>query len=147
MRKTVTLTLMLLALVAAPAWAEMGSIGKDNVNVRSGPGHKYKVVFRAPLGYPVKITSERSGWLRIQDWEGRTGWIKNSLVSKTRTAVVLKKRANVRQAPGTANEVLGQVEEGEIYKVMAQDANWVQIGYYHEGEAVGWIREDLVFGE
>ena len=146
MRKTVTLTLMFLAVIAGPAWSETGSIGKDRVNVRSGPGHKYKVMFQAPLGYPVEIISQNKGWLKIRDWHGNTGWVDESLVSKTQTAVVLEDRVNVRQAPGIGNDVLCQVEKGDIYKVLAEKANWVQIGYYYEGDVVGWIREDLVFG-
>lgn len=144
--RVVASMVVLLVMIAAPAWSDMGSIAKDRVNVRSGPGHKYRVVFHAPLGYPVKILSERKGWLKIRDWEGQTGWVSAPLVSKTRTAVVLKDRVNVRQAPGTRNHVLGTVERGDIYKVMEEQANWVRIGYYHEEEAVGWIREDLVFG-
>jgi hypothetical protein len=40
-----------------------------------------------------------------------------------------------------------QVSKGEIYKIFDEKAEWVKVGYYLENEVIGWIREDLVWGD
>jgi uncharacterized protein YgiM (DUF1202 family) len=133
-------------LVASPAWSETRSIGKPNTNVLSGPGLNYKVLYKATQGYPVEILSKQKAWVKVKDWEGVTGWVHSRMLSNVRTAVVLVGRANVRSEPSIDSSVLGKVSQGEIYLVMSQDSDWAQIGYYFEKERLGWIREDLVFG-
>ncbi len=133
-------------LVASPAWSETKSIGKPNTNVRSGPGLRYKVLYKAPKGYPLQILSRQKAWVKVQDWQGDIGWVHAQMLSDVRTAVVLVERANVRSEPSINSSVLGKVSQGEIYLVMSQSSDWAQIGYYFEKERLGWIREDLVFG-
>jgi uncharacterized protein YgiM (DUF1202 family) len=55
--------------------------------------------------------------------------------------------ANVRSSPGIQHAVVSDVHQGEIYKVLEKKADWVKIGYFFEGTEVGWIRQDLIFGE
>lgn len=133
-------------LNASPLWAGMKSIAKDNTNIRSGPGFKYKVLYQASRGYPLEVLARQGEWVRVRDWEGAVGWVHTRLLSSVRTAVVLAERANVRSGPGMKNSVRRKVTRGEIYLVMAQQSSWTQIGYYFEKEHIGWIREDLVFG-
>jgi hypothetical protein len=47
-----------LGLVPINVNAAMKSIGKDKANIRSAPGMKGEVVFKAPLGYPVEVKSK-----------------------------------------------------------------------------------------
>jgi hypothetical protein len=42
---------------------------------------------------------------------------------------------------------VAEVSEGEIYKILKRSGQWIEIGYYHGSDSVGWIRNDLVFGE
>jgi len=141
------ITPMVLLFIAVPAWCGMGSIGKDNVHVRSGPGLKYRVIFRAPLGYPVQVIKRQKKWVKIKDWEGTVGWVYRPLLSDVMTVVLMRSSTNVRNGPGLGNDVLRKVERGEIYKVLGAKSNWIHIGYYFEEEPVGWIRRDLVFGD
>ena len=39
-----------------------------------------------------------------------------------------------------------QASKGEIYKIFDEKGQWVKVGYYLENEVIGWIREDLVWG-
>jgi SH3-like domain-containing protein len=147
MRRVCCLALVILIGVAADGWCSFKSIGKDQVNIRSGPGLKYKVLFLASTGYPVEILKKKQNWVQIKDWEGYTGWVNGLMLSDIRTAVVLPERANVRSNPSLRSEVVEQVEKGDIFKVIDMKKNWIRIGYYYGEEPVGWIRQDLVFGD
>ena len=148
MLKTMVLLFLAMAVTFSPCWgAPMKSIGKDKVNVRSGPGLGHDVLFQAHLGYPIKVDKRKGEWVHFKDWQGDTGWVHRPLVKNIKTAVVLKDKVNVRRGPGLRHKVVTKVNEGEVYKIFKQRKNWVKIGYYLEGEPIGWIRDDLVWGE
>jgi SH3-like domain-containing protein len=138
---------VLVGCLAATALAATKSIGKDQVMVRSGPSLEHHVIFRASLGYPVEIKEKKGDWVLIRDWEGDTGWVFEPMISEIRTAVIRTEGANIRSTPGTDSDVKAKAHKGEIYKILDKKDSWVKIGYYHDGVEVGWIRQDLVFGE
>jgi len=146
-QKAVCLILILSLLLGSPVLAATKSIGKDKVNLRTGPGLDYSIIFQAPLGYPVHIKCEKGKWLNLVDWYGNKGWVYRPLVSDVKTAVVLVVNANIRCAPSTADKVVKTAHRGEIYRVLDERSKWVKVGYYHEGTPIGWIQSDLVFGE
>ncbi len=56
-------------------------ITKGNIsNIRSGPGTKYKVLFKVEKGIPFKVITRKDHWIRIQHADGDEGWIHASLV-------------------------------------------------------------------
>ena len=134
-----------LLVLSGPACAE--SISKDKVNIRSGPSLRSRIVYKAPLGYPIKVEKKQGKWAFFRDWENDTGWVYEPLVSEVETAVVLVKKANVRSAPGTGHKVTAKVARGDIYKILDRDGNWLKLGYYFGDDELGWIRSDLVFGD
>lgn len=136
-----------LNLLSINVNAAMKSIGKDKVNIRSDPGTNGRVVFKAPLGYPVDVKSKQGKWVLIEDWQKDSGWVYQPLVSDVQTAVVLVDNANIRKGPGTTNNIVMKAEKGDIFKVFGEQDNWVTIGYYLEEKKIGWIRKDLVFGD
>jgi SH3-like domain-containing protein len=138
---------VLVGCLAGASWAATKSIGKDGVMVRSGPSLDHQVVFRASLGYPVEIKEKKGDWVLIRDWEGDTGWVFEPMISEIRTAVIRTEGANIRSAPSTDGDVRAKARKGEIFKILDRKDNWLKLGYYHDGVEVGWIRQDLVFGE
>lgn len=148
MRKIKFLLLILIILPAAPVWAAtMESIGKDEVNVRAKPSTQSDVLFQACLGYPIHLEKQQGEWALIQDWQDNTGWVYKPLLSRINTAIVLVDNANIRKGPGLSNPVVRRASRGEIYKVFGERGHWVKIGYYLENKVIGWMREDLVWGE
>jgi SH3-like domain-containing protein len=144
LRACFLLTPLLLAL-AAPASGK--SIGKDQVNVRAQPDLKSAILYSAPLAYPLEIQKEQGKWLYCLDWLNNSGWVYKSFVSNIDTAIVLVEKANIRSAAALKADVVANAEQGEIYTILARDNNWVKLGYFQTGAAIGWIRDDLVFGE
>ncbi len=125
----------------------MQSIGKDRVNVRSKPDLNSEVVFEASLGYPIQIEKQHNNWVYFTDWKDHTGWVYKPLISRTQTALITVEEANIRKGPSLRKPVVKQAAKGEIYKIFDEKGEWVKVGYYLENEVIGWIRQDLVWGE
>ncbi len=98
MRVFMTLCLLLVMMVhvgwAAPNAAagtlpRMASLKKSEVNVRSGPGNQYPIlwVYQRP-GYPVQLLARYDNYWKIRDVEGEEGWVFIGMVSPRLTGVV-----------------------------------------------------------
>jgi N-acetylmuramoyl-L-alanine amidase len=138
------LVMMLVGTVFA---ATMQSIGKDQVNVRSKPDLNSKVLFELSLGYPIQVEKQQNNWVYFTDWKNQAGWVYKPLVSKTQTAVILVDNANIRKGPSLRKPIVMKASQGDIYKIFGEKDDWVNLGYYIENEKIGWIRDDLVWGE
>ena len=127
--------------------ASSKSIGKDQANIRAEPSLNSPVLFSAPLGYPIEIKKESGDWLYFVDWQNKNGWVYKPLVSDIETVVILANKANVRSAANPKSQIVANAEMGEIYSILAKNGQWVQLGYYQDKSVLGWIRDDLVFGD
>jgi SH3-like domain-containing protein len=139
--------LMFLIFFATQASAVTKSIGREDVNVRSGPSLQDTILFKATLGYPMEVREEKNRWVYCTDWEGDAGWVYKPLLSNTPTVIVSVEKANIRSSAGTGHTVLSSANKGEIYRLLDRKGKWVKIGYYSNGEALGWVRRDLIFGD
>jgi uncharacterized protein YgiM (DUF1202 family) len=146
MVRIVCLVLSFLIIFAAQASAATKSVARDNVNVRSGPSLQHTTIFKATLGYPLVVLRTEGKWLYCKDWEGDSGWVYKPLLSDMETVIVQVEKANVRSSAGTRNGVVASANKGEIYKLLERKGDWVRIGYYSNGEPLGWVRKDLLFG-
>lgn len=50
------------------------------INIRSGPGTKFKVVAKAYYGVVFKTVEQKKGWAKVEHDSGTVGWIKRSLL-------------------------------------------------------------------
>lgn len=50
------------------------------INIRSGPGTKYKIVGKAYYGVVFETLEQKNGWAKIKHETGLVGWIKRSLL-------------------------------------------------------------------
>ncbi len=50
------------------------------INIRSGPGTKYKIVGKAYYGVVFKTIKQQEGWALVKHDSGLEGWIKRSLL-------------------------------------------------------------------
>jgi N-acetylmuramoyl-L-alanine amidase len=138
---------LLMVLIGSVYAATMQSIAKDQVNVRSKPDLNSEVIFEVSLGYPIQVEKEKNNWVYFSDWKNQAGWVYKPLVSKTQTAVILVDNANIRKGPNPSTPIVMKASQGSIYKIFGEKGDWVKVGYYLENEKIGWIRDDLVWGE
>lgn len=86
---SLALIFTLPSLALAQSSATFGSLKKNKVNVRIGPGTQYPIIWvYQRYMYPVKILNEYQNWYKIQDTEGEQGWVYKGLISSRRTTLV-----------------------------------------------------------
>ena len=124
------------------------SLKGDRVRVRRGPSTQYQVawVYRA-RGLPVEIIAEFEDWRRIRDADGEEGWIRRSLLSGWRTAMIAPWRKEnhlpLRARPGKDAETVAMISSGVIGRVMSCTGSWcrLKVGGYE-----GWIEQAILWG-
>lgn len=134
-----------LTLTATVAQATMVSVDADMINLRSGPGTNYKILWELGRGYPLKVIGSKGNWYRVIDFEDDKGWVYKKLVSRTPHLVVKKKAINIRSGPSTRYKIVRQAKRGVVFRTLERKPGWVKIR--HEEEKVeGWIKRDLLWG-
>lgn len=146
MQKIFYIAVLLLFVSVTAGQAKTMSIAQKEANVRAKPTNKAQVLYQAHRGYPVLVKKRQKNWLYVEDWHGRKGWVHAKLVSSIPTTVVEVETANVRKGPSQKKAAVAKATQGEVYKVLGLQNDWVRIGYYFENEPVGWIHEDMVWG-
>lgn len=144
--------LLLILLFIAPVTrvsAEMLSIAGDDVNMRSGPGTNYRIMWELGKGFPLQVLKRSGNWYRVRDFEGTIGWVHRSVVEKTPHMVVKvhknsKTRINVRSGPGTKYRIVAKAYYGVVFKTLQQKNGWVHV--QHEKGVKGWIKRSLLWG-
>jgi SH3-like domain-containing protein len=131
------------------ALAEMVSIKGDDINMRSGPGTKYKVLWKLGSGFPLKVLRKQGSWYRVQDFEGTIGWVHRNVTSRKQHMIVMvnkktKKRINVRSGPGTNNRIVAKAYYGVVFKTIEQKSGWVHLE--HDKGVNGWVKRSLLWG-
>jgi SH3-like domain-containing protein len=139
----------LLLLTASAAWAQMLSVNGNDVNMRSGPGTKYKVMWELGNGFPLIVLKRSGKWYRVRDFEGTIGWVHRDVVGKNPSMIVKvhkksKKRVNVRSGPGTKYRIVAKAYYGVVFKTLQQKNGWVKI--QHEKGVTGWVKRSLLWG-
>jgi len=139
----------LLLLSAAAARAEMLSIDGNDVNMRSGPGTRYRVMWELGNGFPLSVLKRSGQWYRVRDFEGTIGWIHRDVVKKTPHMIVKvhkksRKRINVRSGPGTKYRIVAKAYYGVVFKTLQQKNGWVNV--QHEKGVTGWVKRSLLWG-
>ena len=120
------------------------SLGSDKVNVRSGPGDRYPIVWQfVRRSLPVEITAEYEHWRRIRDSDGSEGWVHKSLLSGRRYALVTGAVRNFYGEPSRDSEVVMQAEPGVQGRVLSCKGPWCRMEV--SGHR-GWIQRAQLWG-
>ncbi len=127
----------------------MMSVKGDKVNLRTGPGIKYKVKWEYGSGFPLLILKKKGKWVQVKDFEGDTGWVyRKLLVDKPMMIVKVNKnrknKINIRNRPGTDSKIIGKAYYGVVFSTLQQKSGWVEVR--HESGLQGWIKRSLLWG-
>ena len=65
------------------------SLRSERVNVRVGPSLDHNILWTyQKKGLPIEILEDIQGWSKIRDFQAKTGWIKNTLITSNRMGIV-----------------------------------------------------------
>jgi SH3-like domain-containing protein len=120
------------------------SLHAPKVNVRTGPGTRYPVDWvLVKKGMPVEILAEFEHWRKIRDWQGTEGWVHQSMLSGSRTAVILTEVRALRRRPDPAAPVVARAEPGVIGQVLACEGGWCRLDV---SGFKGWVERGAIWG-
>jgi len=129
--------------------AEMVSIKGDDINMRSGPGTNQPVLYTLGSGMPLDVIGRSNDWLQVNDFEGDTGWVHQSVVSDNPTVIVKANKnstsqINVRSGPSTKNKIVGKAFYGVVFRKLGVKNQWVEVE--HDGGMRGWVDRRFLWG-
>lgn len=111
---------------AFPAYAK-GTVTIADLNVRSGPSTKDKILRKLPLGATVTIYETKNGWTRIYTGE----WVMSQYVRTVRTfpyqAKITNPELNVRKGPGATFGVVRTLKKDAPITVYEEKSGWLRI--------------------
>jgi len=116
------------------------SLKTDDVNMRSGPGSRYPVLWtykRREL--PVRIEREFDIWRLVEDMDGTRGWVHQATLTGRRTFVITGTEAReLRSEASDSSAAVAVLKPGVVGRIRACDANaaWCQV---QVGEYRGWL--------
>jgi len=118
------------------------------VNIRMGPTADHDVAWTfVKAGVPVEITQEFDIWLRIRDSEGQEGWVRKTLLSGKRTALVAswekKGTTPMRDKPETTARVIAEVDPGVLVDVVECTGHWCRVA---ANGIRGWLEQGRLWG-
>lgn len=136
-------TLFTLPAPAASA-AEMVSVARPVINMRSGPGTAHEATWRLNQGYPLRVTGRKGAWLQVRDFEDDSGWVLARLTGKKPHFIVKGQDVNVRSGPGTRYKVVGKVQYGEVLTTIERRQGWARVR--NADGLTGWVSRKLLWG-
>ena len=116
------------------------SLKTDDVNMRSGPGARYPVLWtykRREL--PVRIEREFDIWRLVEDMDGTKGWLHQATLTGRRTFVITGTESrDLRTEASDTSAAVAVLKPGVVGRIRACEANaaWCQV---QVGEYRGWL--------
>jgi SH3-like domain-containing protein len=120
------------------------SLQSAKVNMRTGPGEAYPILWtyqRANL--PVEIIEEFELWRRIRDHDGIVGWVKGTLLSGKRHAMVRDQRRTLRAEARADARPIAYLEPGVILRILECGGEWCRLEV--QGHK-GWLPKTEFWG-
>ena len=127
------------------------SLKSNKTNVRQGPSLGHDILWTyQKRNLPVEVLEDIQGWSRIRDYEAKTGWIKNTLISSNRTAIVTPwhipdKNSHFSEIyqNNDKKQLEMRLQSGVIIKIIQCDGTLCKL---EVSDREGWINQDLIFG-
>lgn len=149
MKRKIGAALIIVCIISVfftiPAYGFEGyvTINSSSVNIRSGPGTGYSVVYQASLNETFSVIEQDGQWYKVRIGD-KQGWVAGWLVSKNpapeRNAFVTASILNVRKAPDVTSEVVGRLEKNSSIIIIGEKNGWYEIS--GQGGIKGWISSD-----
>jgi len=91
----------------------------------------------------LRVTAEYEGWRRVEDFEGFGGWIHYSLLSNTRTVLVVTDLAAFHKLPDASAPIAFQAEKGALARLLECHLDWCRVS---ADGLRGWAPKSVMWG-
>jgi SH3-like domain-containing protein len=111
------------------AGVRRGVITADRVNVRAGPSANYRILKKLQRGDAIRIHGRYCGWYRIKNPPHVGLWMHGRYINRKGGSVglVTRDRVNVRPCPGYEGGVMGQLDRGDMVRILGTHGGWAKI--------------------
>ena len=126
-----------------PYWA---SLKFDETRMRVGLSREYPIdwIYRRK-GLPLKVIRSRDEWDLVQDPDGTQGWIAESQLRRTRTAMVTGDSLTaLREGPDASSTLRWRAEPGVVGKLLRCRESWCEIDV---SGRTGWVEAERLWGD
>ncbi|HSQ88286.1 SH3 domain-containing protein, partial [Romboutsia sp.] len=137
-----TLAMIPMTVNNVHASAQIGIVTTSSLNVRSGPGTNYTVLFTVKKNDKVDINETSNGWYKIKTSSGKEGWASSTYISKSNSndnsnesnilgekKRVTVNRLNMRSGAGTSYRVIITLNKGDVLDVVSENNGWTKVKY------------------
>ena len=120
------------------------SLKASEANARRGPGtaHRIDWVYRL-RDMPLRVTAEYEHWRRVEDAEGKGGWMHYALLSGVRTALVTTDLTALHAQPSESATSLAYLEAGVVARLLQCVPDWCRL---QAGGSRGWAPKAALWG-
>jgi SH3-like domain-containing protein len=131
---------------SAPKLPRFASLRSDDVNMRAGPGTRYRIdwVYKR-RDLPVEIEREFDVWRWVRDADGVQGWVHQATLMGRRSFIVQQADAVLRSEAKESARAVAILKPGVIGRIRSCEAasDWcdVQAGSYR-----GYLRREQFWG-
>ena len=121
------------------------SLKSNDANIRVGPSKNYPIEIKyIKKNYPLKVLEEYEEWRKVEDFKKNIGWIHKSLISGTRTGIVLSNDNKTIKLLNTLDgNVIGEIGKGNIVFLEKCKTDWCLVS---SGNYKGWIDKKYIWG-
>ena len=140
--------------VASGAWAALvqkktpyyASISAGKARMRTGPARSYPASWlyqRADLPVKVLAIYDHGAWMKVEDPGGIQGWIMGTLISETRTALIVGAAAELQESPRAGAKVTWRAAPGVVGRLTKCTRGWCHFDVRGRG---GFVEASHLWG-
>ena len=121
------------------------SLKSNDANIRVGPSKNYPIEIKyIKKNYPLKVLEEYEEWRKVEDFQKNIGWIHKSLISGSRTGIVLSSHnKNIKLLNTLDGNVIGEIGRGNIIYLEKCKIDWCLVSV---GNLKGWMDKKYIWG-
>jgi SH3-like domain-containing protein len=123
------------------------SLKSDDVNMRSGPGERYPVLWKYQRrDLPVRIEREFDIWRLIEDMDGIKGWVQAGFLTGHRSFIITGTEHRILRADANdAADPVADLKPGVVGRIKSCEAgkDWCQMQVQ---DYRGWLKRSDIWG-
>ena len=121
------------------------SLKSNDANIRVGPSKNYPIKIKyIKKNYPLKVLEEYAEWRKVEDFNNNIAWIHKSLISGTRTGIVLSNdNKTIKLLNTLSGNVIGEIGMGNIVFLEKCKIDWCLVSL---DDYEGWMDKNYIWG-